>query len=112
MVAGRADADALDADALGIDVSVQKGLEMNADPVQLLRRRRPSRQVESPTDLIACSLCLRVRRGSEWVEAETVINELRSFALEAPPRLRAAVCEHCAEPILRRRARGGERVAA
>ena len=112
MVAGRADADTLEADALDIDVTVQKGLEMNGDPLQSLRRRRHSRQAESPTDLIACSLCLRVRRGSEWVQAETVINELRSYSLEAPPRLRAAVCEHCAEPIFRRRARSGDRVAA
>jgi hypothetical protein len=33
-------------------------------------RRRPD------TSLVACSLCLRVRRGSAWVAPEDVITEL------------------------------------
>lgn len=53
--------------------------------------------------LTTCPLCLRVRRGSEWTEAERVIREIRSFELEAPPRLASAVCENCAESIFRRR---------
>jgi hypothetical protein len=70
----------------------------------------PPRRADA--DLIACSLCLRVRRGSEWIEAEHVIRELRSYELESPPRLRPAVCELCAESILNRRAEAIEAVAA
>jgi hypothetical protein len=62
--------------------------------------------------LIACSLCLRVRRGSEWMEAESVIREIRSYAFDAPPRLQSAVCDVCAESIFSRRAQMGERLVA
>jgi hypothetical protein len=72
---------------------------------QRMRFRRPSRQADSPSDLITCALCLRVRRGSEWIEAERVIREIRSFELEAPPRLQSGVCDACAESIFSRRAR-------
>jgi hypothetical protein len=67
---------------------------------------------ESGTSLTTCSLCLRVLRGFEWVEAERVIDEIRSYELEAPPRLRAALCEGCADSISRRRARVRQPVAA
>jgi hypothetical protein len=62
--------------------------------------------------LVTCSLCLRVRRGSEWREAEQVIRELRSYELEAPPRLHSAVCEVCAESIFTRRVAEEIRVEA
>jgi hypothetical protein len=58
-----------------------------------------------------CSICLRVLRGSEWVDAEPLIRELRTFALEKAPRLESAVCPNCAESIRRRRARTREPVA-
>ena len=67
---------------------------------------------ESPTTLIACSLCLRVLHDSGWVDAERVINELRSYELAAPPRLEPGVCDFCAESIFGRRARVGEHIAA
>ena len=85
---------------------------MNTDLARPLRLRRPLRAVESPPHLIACSLCLRVLRGSEWVEAERVISELRSFVLEAPPRMRSGVCEVCAESIFSRRAQVDGPIAA
>ena len=69
-------------------------------------------QKKSPTGLITCSICLRVHRGSEWAEAERVIREIRSYELEAPPRLESGVCEHCAEAILGRRAQVAEAAAA
>jgi len=47
-------------------------------------------QKKSPTGLITCSICLRVHRGSEWTEAERVIREIRSYELDAPPRLQSA----------------------
>jgi hypothetical protein len=59
-----------------------------------------------------CSICLRVRRGADWVEATDVIRQIRSYELDAPPRMRAVVCEHCAAPILRRRAEAQQRIAA
>jgi hypothetical protein len=77
---------------------------MNRDLVQLSRFRRTSRLRESRTDLITCSICLRVLRGAEWVDAERVIREIRSYELDAPPHLHDAVCEACAESIFGRRA--------
>jgi hypothetical protein len=79
---------------------------MDRDLVQLLRPRRPGRRSEAPSDLVTCSLCLRVRRKSEWVEAEHVIRDLRSYELATPPRLRSAVCDVCADTIFGRRAQG------
>ena len=63
-------------------------------------------------DLITCPLCLCVRRGSEWMEAEHVIRETRSYELEALPQLRAHVCDFCAESILSRRTQVGDFIAA
>jgi hypothetical protein len=62
--------------------------------------------------LIACSVCLRVLRGEEWVEAERAIRDLRSFALPAPPRLESALCDHCTESIRRRRSEPSAALAA
>ena len=53
--------------------------------------------------LTTCPLCLQVRRGSEWMEAERVIREIRSFELDAPPRLASVVCDDCAQSIFSRR---------
>jgi hypothetical protein len=64
------------------------------------------------TDLVTCSLCLRVHRGSAWVEAEDVIRELRSYELPAVPRLQPGICDLCADVILSRRARAVETIAA
>ena len=64
------------------------------------------------TDLVACSLCLRVQRSSGWVEAEDVIRELRSYEFPAAPRLRPGMCDACADAILGLRARPVETIAA
>ena len=77
---------------------------MSVDLAQQLRPRRTLRRAKPRTELATCSICLRVRRGSDWRDAEHVIRELRSFELEAPPRLRSAVCDICAESIFSRRA--------
>jgi hypothetical protein len=77
---------------------------MHTDLVQFPRFRRTFRKTESHTDLITCSLCLRVLRGGDWVDAEHVIREIRSYELEAPPHLHDAVCEACADSIFSRRA--------
>ena len=65
-----------------------------------------------PTDLVACSLCLRVRRGSDWIETEDVSRELRSYELPDLPQLQSAVCDDCADAIFDRRARNEDAVAA
>jgi hypothetical protein len=85
---------------------------MRTDLAQHLRPRRVARARNQRSDLVTCSLCLRVRRGSEWHDAEHVIRELRSYELEAPPRLHSAVCESCAESIFSRRAAVESRVEA
>jgi len=53
--------------------------------------------------LAACSLCLRVLSGSDWVDAEDVIRRLRSFEQTTPPRLAPALCASCVESIRLRR---------
>jgi hypothetical protein len=62
-------------------------------------------------DLIACSICLRVKRGSEWLDAEHAIRDTSSYDGELP-RLYGAVCDDCAEAISRRRADWEDAVAA
>ena len=84
---------------------------MEADLVQSLRSWRVLRKTRS-TDLTVCSLCLRVRRGSEWLEPEQVIRELRTYELDAPPDLNPGVCDLCAESIFSRRAQVDQPVAA
>jgi hypothetical protein len=62
--------------------------------------------------LVACSVCLRVLRGTDWVEAERAIRDLRSFALPAAPRFESALCDHCTDSIDRRRREPKETLAA
>jgi hypothetical protein len=52
----------------------------------------------------ACSICLSVLDGKEWVEAETFIRKHRSFERQTPPRLTPALCDDCEASIARRRA--------
>ena len=85
---------------------------MEADLVQLLRSTRISRRAESSASLTTCSLCLSVQYGSEWLEAEHVIREMRSYELESPPHLHSGVCDSCAESIFARRLELAEPVAA
>jgi hypothetical protein len=54
--------------------------------------------------LIACSRCLRVLRDGQWVHAETVIHELRSFESAAPPHFEPVLCPICTLAIHVRRA--------
>ena len=107
MVVRRDDAGVLSGDAHGSSTWSQKGLAMNTDLIERLRSRR-----DSSAELVTCSLCLSVRRGSEWMEAERVISELRSFELASPPRLQSGVCDDCAEAIFARRARIAEEPVA
>jgi hypothetical protein len=85
---------------------------MQTDYLQLPGGRHTTTQTESGPTLIACSLCLRVLRGSEWLEAERVISEIRSYELADPPQLKAGLCDVCAASILKRRADVDEPLAA
>jgi hypothetical protein len=86
----------------------QKGRPMANDSLQLVSEQSAG----SETHLVTCSVCLRVLRSSQWVGPEIVIREIRSFDLEAPPRLEPALCTVCAEKILSRRSRAHEILAA
>jgi hypothetical protein len=85
---------------------------MDVDLAQLLHPRRTLSKTSSATDLITCSLCMRVLRGSQWVEAEIVIREMRSYELAHLPRLHSRVCDSCAESIFSRRTQAGAPLAA
>jgi hypothetical protein len=85
---------------------------MDVDLVQLLHPRRTLPKTKSLTDLVTCSLCMRVLRGSEWIEAEHVIREIRSYELDDLPRLHSRVCEFCADSIFTRRMSVEQPVAA
>jgi hypothetical protein len=63
-------------------------------------------------NLRACSICLRVLDGNDWVEAETFIREHRSFERQALPHLRPALCGACEALIARRRAEPSESLVA
>ena len=64
------------------------------------------------SDLVTCSLCLRVRHGRAWIEAEAAIQELRSYELATAPRLQPGICNVCERALFERRARAEEPVAA
>lgn len=68
--------------------------------------------IQRHTDLVTCSLCLRVRCGSAWTEAEAVTRELRVLRAPTVPRLQPTVCGDCAAAIFDRRARAEEVTAA
>jgi hypothetical protein len=58
-----------------------------------------SRSLTLPT----CSICLRVLQRGNWVAAETVIVEHRSFERASPPSLAPALCADCEQSIYERR---------
>ena len=68
--------------------------------------------MDAKLDLVTCSVCLRVRSGLEWIEAEHFIREIRSYELDAPPRLLSGVCDFCAESIFERRVPVSQPIAA
>jgi hypothetical protein len=69
----------------------------------------PSRR---PNRFVACSVCLRVRKGQEWLEAVEVIRGLRTFEHEKVVRLRGVLCERCEMELRLRRRRSVEELAA
>lgn len=83
------------------DVSLELPAPHQADPPCA---GSPTRGNGGRLHLIACSRCLRVLRDEEWVPAETVIRELRSFDYEAPPRFEPVLCPVCTYSLQLRRA--------
>jgi hypothetical protein len=55
--------------------------------------------IRAEIGMVACSRCLRVQRGSSWIEAEEIIRELRTYELVDPPRLRPGLCDYCAAAL-------------
>ncbi len=53
--------------------------------------------------VVACSLCLRVRRDAVWVEPEDAIRELRTWELPSPVLLEPGLCDRCSDLIQARR---------
>jgi hypothetical protein len=62
-----------------------------------------ARLARRPATIAACSVCLSIRCGTQWLAAEHAIRELRSYERDAPPRLRSAICDKCASDLARRR---------
>ncbi|MFL5963323.1 MAG: hypothetical protein ACJ757_10580 [Gaiellaceae bacterium] len=62
--------------------------------------------------LHACSICLSVLRQGNWIAAETIIVELRSFESAALPRFQPTLCPACEQSINERRVQPAERLAA
>jgi hypothetical protein len=54
-------------------------------------------------DLTVCSVCLRVRHGSNWIDADSLIRQLRSYEFHDAPRLEGALCDVCATSVSERR---------
>jgi hypothetical protein len=54
--------------------------------------------------LVSCSLCLRVLRDSDWVDARDAIRRLRKFELPTMVHLEPGLCDECSDLVERRRA--------
>ena len=75
-------------------------------------RRASLPPVRAEIGLVACSRCLRVQRGSSWVDAEEIITELRTYELVDTPRLRPGLCGYCTAAIEAARAAPAHPLAA
>jgi hypothetical protein len=61
--------------------------------------------------LRTCSICLRVLDRGNWIAAETIILERRSYERASPPRLKSALCADCEQSIFERRVQPALRLA-
>ena len=62
--------------------------------------------------LVACSVCLRVRKDGRWIEVDEAIRQLRTFESEQVVRLAGALCDRCEAELRLRRQSGSEELAA
>jgi hypothetical protein len=81
----------------------EKGHAMHTDVARLVGLERPSPGTDARLHLTVCPICMRVQRGSEWLEAEQVIRDIRSYELDELPELSSTVCDPCVESIYSRR---------
>jgi hypothetical protein len=65
---------------------------------------RNDADVVGRVSLVTCSLCLRVLRGDEWIDAEQAIRALRSYDLPSPVSLAPGLCDECRDELAERRA--------
>jgi hypothetical protein len=72
----------------------------------------PYRLRRDPNRFVACSICLRVRKGQDWIEAVEVIRQLRTYEDENVVRLRGTLCERCEMELRLRRQPSVEELAA
>ena len=79
---------------------------------QHIRRVRLLPPIHPEAGIVACSRCLRVQRGPDWVDAEEVIRELRAYELPEAPRIRPGLCDRCQTAIRARRTRVDGSLAA
>ena len=68
--------------------------------------------IRAEVGMVTCSQCLRVQRGSSWLEAEDIIAELRTYELVDPPRLRPGLCDRCTATLAAARTRSQHSQAA
>jgi hypothetical protein len=61
---------------------------------------------------VACSICLSVRNGEEWIEAGEAIRRRRTFEHGDVARLGGALCEGCQTEFRLRRRSASEELAA
>jgi hypothetical protein len=73
---------------------------------------RPLRIAHRHPSFVTCSVCLRVLRGADWLEAGHLIRSLRTFDHVVVPRLRPALCDYCADELRQRREPPREPLAA
>jgi hypothetical protein len=79
--------------------------ERRPAPVLLRPLPGPADVTGAPETLTACSVCLRVWDGSDWIEAEQTIRTLRSFDRPTPPPFRSALCRPCVAALRARHGR-------
>jgi hypothetical protein len=69
----------------------------------LLLPQPPAEPYLPAEGLVTCSICLRVQRGSGWIEAVEAIRLLRSYDLSELVHLQPALCDQCRATIAERR---------
>lgn len=85
---------------------------MQAERVHDRNRVIPFRLRRASNRLVACSVCLRVREGEGWIDADEAIRRLRTFERERVVRLGGALCDRCETELQLRRRSDDEELAA
>jgi hypothetical protein len=86
-----------------LPVPQRKDIEIDGYSTQPLFPPQPPDAHTHPAGLATCSICLRVLRGSKWIDAVEAIRELRSFDRPQPLRLGHGLCDACTDELAERR---------